>query len=327
MKRVLSITTALLLLLFLLIGMGHYFTDQALTTETQKVKKKLLLTLTIRKKNIETYYGSVQAEALFWANSKLIHAALKPNTLATHTSASQTMQQLLNELTSNQGYDNMLLITPQGKLVYSVNPYISSLEKTALPIKPILQKIQQAAQEQQKNMVYFADYRNSTSPTSSPANAHAIIATGVFHQQQLMGILLIQLSTQPLTNMLKPMMNTHLDVQTLVVGRDKKLRNIITTMPHKISLPALTDALLAHGNQRVFTIPDQNNIPFLAAFDFAHIADDVTWVIISKTDLTQAIQQKKEQIYLWILLGMGLLMSALLIGYIGERWTRNKQPS
>lgn len=323
MKRVLLVIASLLLLLLLFMGLGSYFTDQALVTERQKAEKKLLLTLTIRKEDIETYYGSVQTEALFWANSKPIHSALQANTIEKNTTSPQAIP-LLNELTTEQGYDNMLLITPQGKLVYSVNQHINSLENTTLPIKAILKKIQQAAQEQQKNTVYFSDY---ISPTSSPANTHAVIAAGVFNQHTLIGILLIQLSTQPLTKILKPMINTHLDVQTLIVGRDKKLRNIITTMPHKIQLSALTDALLAHGNQRVFTIPDQDNIPFLAAFDFAHIADDVTWVIISKTDATQAIQHKKEQIHIWILLGVGLLATALLVGYLGERWTRNKQHS
>lgn len=307
MKPVFFTLSLLLLAIVLLISIGVTLVDKTLTKAEKKAEKQLLLTLNIRKKEIETYYRSVQAEALFWAKNKLIRDNIKQNALTNQ----KNMSQLLNRLAKEQGYDNIVLATPQGKVIYSVNQQITSLP---FFLQPLLKQVKQPTN------VYFSDYIT----TAASNTQQAFVAAGIFNQQTLHGILLIQLSHQPLTKLTKPMSDSHTDIQTLVVGQNKKLRNHIHTTPHKIHLAALTDNLLAYGNQRVFTILDQRNTPFLAAFDFAHVAKNLTWVIISKTDVEQVTKPIKQQIYHWMLLGISLLVSALVVGYFGECWMRKK---
>lgn len=314
MKRILLTVALPLFAILLLISISITFAEKALTQAEKKAEKQLLLTLNIRKEAIETYYGSVQSELLFWAKNKIVVNRLQNKSAIRH----KQLAQLINELSTQQAYDNVLLTNPQGKIIYSVNSQISSLPSRLFPL---LKQIQQASQTR----VYFSDYLPNHSNIQRQTSKQAFVATGIFNQHTLLGILLIQLSTQPLTKLTKPLNGTHSNIQTLVIGNDKQLRNPNIRMTHKIQLSALTDGLLAYGNRHVFTIADQNNKSFLAAFDFAHISKHLTWVIITKSDVEQITKPIKKQIYNWILLGISLLLSALLVGYVSERWLRKKQ--
>ncbi len=304
MKRIVSVLLFFLTLV-LLISISFTITEKIVEKAEKKAAKQLLLTLNIRKEDIETYYGSIQSEVLFWSKNKLIikHLQQKNN----------RSTQLLNKLSAERGYDNVVLTTPQGKIIHSTNKHVSSLPSY---LQPLLSQVQQ------EKGVFFSDYITTD---AFPSQQHAFVAAGIFNQQTLLGILLVQLSNQPLTKLTKPLSDTHSNIQTLVIGHDKQLRNQITTMPHKIQLTALTDNLLAYGNKQVFTIFDQHNKPFLAAFDFAHVAKNLAWVIITKTDVDQVKKPIKKQINKWIMFGISLLISSLIVGYLGERWIRNKK--
>ncbi len=304
MKRIALITLLLFLAIVLLASISSLITEKMIDQAEKKAGKQLLLTLSIRKEDIETYYGSVQAEVFFWAKNKLIinHLQQKNN----------NGKQLLNALAADRGYDNILLTNPQGKIIHSVNKKVHVLPPY---LQPLLNQVQQ------EKGVYFSDY--SVTKTS-PSQQQAFVAAGIFTQQTLLGVLLVQLSNHSLTKLTKPLSDTHNNIQTLVIGRNKQLRNHITTMSHKIQLAALTDNLLVYGNKHVFTIFDQRNKPFLAAFDFAHVSKNRVWVIITKTDVEQVKKPVKKQIQQWIMLGISLLISALIVGYLGERWVRNK---
>ncbi|HHL19589.1 MAG TPA: hypothetical protein ENJ33_07625 [Thiothrix sp.] len=304
MKRIVSVLL-LFLTLVLLISISFTLTEKIVKKAEKKAAKQLLLTLSIRKEDIETYYRTVQLEVLFWAKNRSIikHLQQKNN---------RTIQ-LLNNLSTERGYDNIVLTTPQGKIIHSTNEHISLLPAY---LQPLLSQVQQ------EKGVFFSDYITTD---SSPSEQHAFVAAGIFNQQALLGILLVQLSNQPLRKLTKPLSGTHNNIQTLVIGHDKQLRNQITTMPHKIQLPSLTDNLLAYGNKQVLTLFDQRNKPFLAAFDFAHVSKNLTWVIITKTDINEVRKPIKKQINKWIMLGISLLISSLIVGYLGERWIRNRK--
>jgi len=305
MKRIALITLLIFLAIVLLVSMSSTLTEKIVDQAEKKAAKQVLLTLSIRKEDIETYYRSVQSEVLFWAENKLIirHLQQKKNNIT----------QLLNKLSAEQGYENILLTNPQGEIIHSVNKQVSVLPPH---LQPLLNQVQQ------EKGVYFSDHRiTATSSSQQPA----FVAAGIFSRQTLLGILLVQLSNQPLTKLTKPLSDTHSTIQTLVVGRDKQLRNHITMMPHKIQLTALTDNLLTYGSKHVFTIFDQHSKPFLAAFDFAHVSKNITWVIMTKTDVEQVQKPIKKQIYQWIMLGISLLIISLIVGYLGERWMRKKE--
>lgn len=304
MKRILN-ALLLFLTLVLLISISFIITEKIVEQAEKKAAKQLLLTLSIRKEDIETYYRSVQSEVLFWTKNKLIIKHLQQKNNST--------TQLLNNLSAERGYDNIVLTTPQGKIIYSSNKQVSLLPSY---LQPLL------SQAQQEKGVFFSDHITTN---TSPSQQQAFVAAGIFSQQTLLGILLVQLSNQPLTKLTKPLSGTHSNIQTLVIGHDKQLRNQITTMPHKIQLTSLTDNLLTYGNKQVFSIFDQHNKPFLAAFDFAHVSKDLAWVIITKTDVGQVKKPVKKQINQWIMLGISLLISSLIAGYLGERWMRNKK--
>jgi hypothetical protein len=249
---------------------------------------------------------------LFWAKNKVVIKSLK-HPLPLNT---QHLIQFIDELSTEQPYDNIILANSQGKIIYSANKKISSLPAH---VQPLLNQIQQ--EQEHESRVYFSDYITTT-PSSSQ---QAFITASIYYQRQLLGMLIIQLSNQPLTKLTQPLNGTNHNIQTLVLGHDKKLRNTILSMPHKIQLTALTDSLLVYGNRHVFTISDQNNKPFLATFDFAHVSKHLTWIILTKMDAKQATKPIKKQIYNWILLSISLLISALLVAYFGERWMKQRQ--
>jgi hypothetical protein len=303
MKRILN-ALLLFLTLVLLISISFIITEKIVEQAEKKAAKQLLLTLSIRKDDIETYYRSVQSEVLFWASNKLIIKHLQQKNNRT--------TQLLNDLSAERGYANIILTTPQGKIIYNSNKYVSRLPSY---LHPLLN------QAQQEKGVFFSDHITTD---TSPFQPQAFVAAGIFSQKTLLGILLVQLSNQPLTKLTKPLSGTHNNIQTLVIGHDKQLRNQVTTMPHKIQLTTLTDNVLTNGNKQVMTIFDQHNKPFLAAFDFAHVSKDLAWIIITKTDVEKIKTPVKKQINKWTILGISLLISALIVGYLGERWIRNK---
>ncbi|MGD9639429.1 MAG: methyl-accepting chemotaxis protein [Alphaproteobacteria bacterium] len=180
--------------------------------------------------------------------------------------------QWFKELKETKNYDDILLISPKGDVIYSVekaSDYNTNLLNGPWKNTNLAHVFQKVLEKPLKGYISFYDFKPYEPLNNTPAS---FIATPVVNNKTLVGVLAFSMPTDKISNIMNINDGLGETGETYLVGTDKLMRSNSrfskdsTILKQKIDTEAVDLAL--HEKSGVIKTTDTNGKDVLAAYDY-----------------------------------------------------------
>ena len=353
-KKVPMIMITFALLSALVTGMTAY--AKLAESMDHAAKDKLNSLLASRKSSLQHYFDNIIRQVTFQATSPLIVNAvqafdsgwkelgydpknqlqqqyihdnpfdksnrnklLTPLTYSHYNAAHRFHHPFLNSIVDINGYYDLILISPAGKLIYSVekeNDFATNLISGRWKDTGLANLFKRINTNRSNSKIMFTDFTPYPPSNSEPAS---FIGTAIISNGKYLGAFIVQLPIEPLDEIMQVTAGMGETGETYVVGSDLLMRSNsrFLTEPSilktKVNTQSVHTALKGHSGFAI--IDDYRGVPVYSSFSPIEILS-VRWAIMAEIDEAEVLAPLTQMSQFLFISGLLIATVISILGYL-----------